>query len=170
VGLVADAGVLIVAEKNDQPKSSYTPSEAARLIGVDSRTLVRWEELGRLTSSRTLGGHRRYSAEQVEALAVARRAGTLNRARVLPRSALSQVIAEHYGGNAVAALRDLSDLGGIAVAYLDRSWLANHLAWRGDVLTDEQWARIASGLHECCGHEVVDAALRLRRDTKERVK
>jgi putative resolvase len=40
--------------------SSLTPQEAATLLGVTVRTLHRWELDGKITSSRTAGGHRRY--------------------------------------------------------------------------------------------------------------
>jgi excisionase family DNA binding protein len=33
---------------------------AARLIGVSVDTLRRWEKAGKITSTRTAGGHRRY--------------------------------------------------------------------------------------------------------------
>lgn len=47
-----------------------TPREAARVLGVDPKTLVRWEAEGRLMSLRTLGGHRRYPRSQVRELAL----------------------------------------------------------------------------------------------------
>ena len=41
-------------------------SKAARLIGVSISTLRRWEDEGKLyPTSRTLGNHRRYSAEMI---------------------------------------------------------------------------------------------------------
>ena len=40
--------------------SGLTPQEAADLLGVSTRTLLRWEEKGKITSRRTEGGHRRY--------------------------------------------------------------------------------------------------------------
>jgi excisionase family DNA binding protein len=45
-----------------------TPGEVAALFGVDPKTVTRWAETGKLTSIRTLGGHRRYPAEQVDRL------------------------------------------------------------------------------------------------------
>jgi excisionase family DNA binding protein len=45
-----------------------TPSEVAALFRVDSRTVTRWAKAGKLTSLRTLGGHRRYRAAEVRAL------------------------------------------------------------------------------------------------------
>ncbi|NJR31661.1 MAG: IS607 family transposase [Chamaesiphon sp. CSU_1_12] len=40
--------------------SSLTPQEAATLLGVTVRTLHRWELDGKIKSTRTVGGHRRY--------------------------------------------------------------------------------------------------------------
>ena len=45
-----------------------TPGEVATLFHVDPRTVTRWANEGRLTAIRTLGGHRRYRADQVFAL------------------------------------------------------------------------------------------------------
>ena len=35
-------------------------SDAARIMGVSKDTIRRWEKLGKITSERTNGGHRRY--------------------------------------------------------------------------------------------------------------
>ncbi len=40
--------------------SSLTPKEAGTLLGVTVRTLHRWELDGKIKSTRTAGGHRRY--------------------------------------------------------------------------------------------------------------
>lgn len=45
-----------------------TPSEVAALFRVDPKTVTRWAKAGKLTSIRTLGGHRRYKASEVQAL------------------------------------------------------------------------------------------------------
>lgn len=45
-----------------------TPSEVAKRFRVDPKTVTRWAEAGRLNSIRTLGGHRRFYATQVDAL------------------------------------------------------------------------------------------------------
>lgn len=49
-------------------KDLLTPGEVARLFGVDPKTVTRWASAGKLTARRTLGGHRRYSAEEVRDL------------------------------------------------------------------------------------------------------
>ena len=45
-----------------------TPGEVARLFRVDPKTVTRWASDGKLTCIRTLGGHRRFKAEEVYAL------------------------------------------------------------------------------------------------------
>ena len=45
-----------------------TPSEVAALFRVDPKTVTRWAKAGKLTSIRTLGGHRRYKESEVTAL------------------------------------------------------------------------------------------------------
>lgn len=45
-----------------------TPGEVAQLFRVDPSTVIRWANAGKLSSTRTLGGHRRYHADEVLAL------------------------------------------------------------------------------------------------------
>ena len=45
-----------------------TPAEVAGLFRVDPKTVTRWAKSGKLTSVRTLGGHRRYRESEVTAL------------------------------------------------------------------------------------------------------
>ena len=45
-----------------------TPSEVAALFRVDPKTVTRWAKAGKLTTIRTLGGHRRYKESEVKAL------------------------------------------------------------------------------------------------------
>ena len=47
-----------------------TPSEVATLFRVDPKTVTRWAKAGKLTSIRTLGGHRRYKESEVKALLI----------------------------------------------------------------------------------------------------
>jgi excisionase family DNA binding protein len=42
-----------------------TPAEVAALFRVDPKTVTRWAKAGKLSSIRTLGGHRRYRADEV---------------------------------------------------------------------------------------------------------
>ena len=45
-----------------------TPAEVASLFRVDPKTVTRWAKSGKITSIRTLGGHRRYKESEVKAL------------------------------------------------------------------------------------------------------
>jgi excisionase family DNA binding protein len=45
-----------------------TPAEVATMFRVDPKTVTRWAKAGKLTSIRTLGGHRRYRETEVRAL------------------------------------------------------------------------------------------------------
>jgi excisionase family DNA binding protein len=45
-----------------------TPAEVASMFRVDPKTVTRWAKSGKLTSIRTLGGHRRYRESEVRAL------------------------------------------------------------------------------------------------------
>ena len=45
-----------------------TPAEVAALFRVDPKTVTRWAKAGKLTSIRTLGGHRRYKESEVKVL------------------------------------------------------------------------------------------------------
>ena len=50
------------------PEALLTPSEVATLFRVDPKTVTRWARAGKLTSIRTLGGHRRYREAEVRSL------------------------------------------------------------------------------------------------------
>jgi excisionase family DNA binding protein len=45
-----------------------TPAEIAAMFRVDPKTATRWAKAGRLTSIRTLGGHRRFRETEVRDL------------------------------------------------------------------------------------------------------
>ena len=45
-----------------------TPREVADRFGVTTKTLGRWARAGKISSVRTLGGHRRYREVEVRAL------------------------------------------------------------------------------------------------------
>lgn len=42
--------------------------EAAELLGVDPKTLRRWESDGKISPQKTIGGHRRYLLSEIEAM------------------------------------------------------------------------------------------------------
>ena len=53
---------------NSDQEVLLTPAEVATLFRVDPKTVTRWAKSGKLTSIRTLGGHRRYKESEVKAL------------------------------------------------------------------------------------------------------
>ena len=53
---------------NSDHEVLLTPSEVASLFRVDPKTVTRWAKSGKLTSIRTLGGHRRYKESEVKVL------------------------------------------------------------------------------------------------------
>ena len=53
---------------NAEQEVLLTPAEVASLFRVDPKTVTRWAKAGKLTSIRTLGGHRRYKDSEVKAL------------------------------------------------------------------------------------------------------
>ena len=56
---------------NSDQEVLLTPSEVATLFRVDPKTVTRWAKAGKLTSIRTLGGHRRFKESEVKALLTA---------------------------------------------------------------------------------------------------
>jgi len=56
--------------KSDQ-EVLLTPAEVATLFRVDPKTVTRWAKAGKLTSIRTLGGHRRFKESEVKTLLTA---------------------------------------------------------------------------------------------------
>ncbi|MCU1463307.1 MAG: BldC family transcriptional regulator [Acidimicrobiales bacterium] len=60
---------------NENRDQLLTPSEVAQMFRVNPKTVTRWARAGKITAIRTLGGHRRFRASEVEAfLAQAERA------------------------------------------------------------------------------------------------
>jgi len=57
-----------MASRLPDTEELLTPAEVAALFRVDPKTVTRWAKAGKLTSIRTLGGHRRYRAAEVRAL------------------------------------------------------------------------------------------------------
>ena len=53
---------------SSEAENLLTPAEVAAMFRVDPKTVTRWAKAGKLTSIRTLGGHRRYRESEVKAL------------------------------------------------------------------------------------------------------
>ncbi len=67
---IAQKGGDTMTNPRHRPESEplLTPSEVATLFRVDPKTVTRWAKAGKLTSIRTLGGHRRYRESEVRSL------------------------------------------------------------------------------------------------------
>jgi excisionase family DNA binding protein len=57
-----------MASSRNVPEPLLTPAEVAAVFRVDPKTVTRWAVAGKLTAVRTLGGHRRYRASEVQDL------------------------------------------------------------------------------------------------------
>lgn len=54
----------------DVPQADFlTPGEAARMLHVSPKTITRWALDGRISCIVTLGGHRRFPRQEIEAIA-----------------------------------------------------------------------------------------------------
>jgi excisionase family DNA binding protein len=58
----------MTTQDRHETEKLLTPAEVAALFRVDPKTVTRWAKAGKLTSIRTLGGHRRYRESEVRAL------------------------------------------------------------------------------------------------------
>jgi excisionase family DNA binding protein len=57
-----------MAARTPEAEPLLTPAEVATMFRVDPKTVTRWAKAGKLTSIRTLGGHRRYRETEGRAL------------------------------------------------------------------------------------------------------
>ena len=57
-----------MSARTPEAEPLLTPAEVATMFRVDPKTVTRWAKAGKLTSIRTLGGHRRYRETEVRAL------------------------------------------------------------------------------------------------------
>ncbi|WP_062380106.1 BldC family transcriptional regulator [Demequina pelophila] len=64
-----------MTESVTEPEKLLTPSEVAAIFRVDPKTVTRWAKVGKLSSIRTLGGHRRFREAEVHALLAAAQEG-----------------------------------------------------------------------------------------------
>ena len=51
-----------------EPEPLLMPAQVAAMFRVSPKTVTRWAKAGKLTTVRTLGGHRRYRETEVRAL------------------------------------------------------------------------------------------------------
>lgn len=59
---------LVMTVRTTDGENLLTPAEVAALFRVDPKTVTRWAKAGKLSSIRTLGGHRRYKESEVREL------------------------------------------------------------------------------------------------------
>ena len=59
---------MTMTQDRHETEKLLTPAEVAALFRVDPKTVTRWAKAGKLTSIRTLGGHRRYRESEVREL------------------------------------------------------------------------------------------------------
>lgn len=57
-----------MATRVPEAEPLLTPAEVAAMFRVDPKTVTRWAKAGKLSSIRTLGGHRRYRESEVREL------------------------------------------------------------------------------------------------------
>jgi excisionase family DNA binding protein len=50
------------------PEELLTPSEVAAMFRVNPKTVTRWARAGRISYIKTLGGHRRFKATEIQRL------------------------------------------------------------------------------------------------------
>src|SRR5215210_808573 len=67
-GWSAELGRLAMAIRSPEAEPLLTPAEVATMFRVDPKTVTRWAKAGKLSSIRTLGGHRRYKESEVRGL------------------------------------------------------------------------------------------------------
>lgn len=58
----------MMADTLQDTEKLLTPSEVAAIFRVDPKTVTRWAKVGKLSSIRTLGGHRRFREQEVRLL------------------------------------------------------------------------------------------------------
>jgi excisionase family DNA binding protein len=63
----------VVKQEVEDAEKLLTPSEVAAIFRVDPKTVTRWAKVGKLSSIRTLGGHRRFREAEVQMLLAAAR-------------------------------------------------------------------------------------------------
>ena len=55
-----------------------TPGQVAKLFAVDPKTVSRWANSGKITTVKTLGGHRRFRAAEIRAMLAASQGSDLD--------------------------------------------------------------------------------------------
>lgn len=51
-----------------ESEALLTPAEVAALFRVNTKTVTRWANAGKISQVKTLGGHRRFRADEIRAV------------------------------------------------------------------------------------------------------
>lgn len=54
--------------ERQEPERLLTPAEVAAMFRVNPKTVTRWARAGKISAIKTLGGHRRFRASEIEQL------------------------------------------------------------------------------------------------------
>jgi excisionase family DNA binding protein len=54
--------------RNEPVEELLTPAEVGQMFRVSPKTVTRWARSGRISAVRTLGGHRRFRADEIRGL------------------------------------------------------------------------------------------------------
>lgn len=122
-----------------------TPHEVATMFRVDPKTVTRWAKAGRLTSIRTLGGHRRYRESEVRALLTGTPEAPTDPLKApvisLWPAGVPAPVRRYFHEAAISTIRDLTrvtagdaDLSPARVDEVRRVLFRKGLALSGDVL------------------------------------
>ncbi|CUR55362.1 DNA binding domain protein, excisionase family [metagenome] len=57
-----------MSAQSTDSETLLTPAEVAALFRVDPKTVTRWAKAGKISSIRTLGGHRRFRETEIRGL------------------------------------------------------------------------------------------------------
>ena len=113
-----------MSARTPEAEPLLTPAEVATMFRVDPKTVTRWAKAGKLTSIRTLGGHRRYRETEVRALLAGipqQRRGDLlpswpGGARQAPLRVNAAALDQGNGGSAPVAECHIEGLSGRDIA------------------------------------------------------
>lgn len=72
---------------DDLTSALLTPAEVARMFRVNPKTVTRWARAGRISTVRTLGGHRRFRADEIRKLLALEERGNLEPGDAAARAA-----------------------------------------------------------------------------------
>jgi excisionase family DNA binding protein len=129
----------------------YTPAEVAGLFCVDPKTVTRWAKAGKLSTVETIGGHRRYPVDEVNALLdgwssveEGQGAKAVTLATGSRHASVEALVQDVFEGDPIAAVKEIGEVFGLGVVCVDRAQFRHFLRRQGHTLTDDEWKRIAS--------------------------